>query len=198
MGTFDCFYGVVFGVVAVYWGVYSHAMACWAVSGFAGVLAKGGFFVLWKVWLVAVVASISIDSFGYVLGRNVNKDFFHRFANRLFVKKSVLERVGRMVHGHTGKSLIIGRLNPVTRSIGPFMVGNEKVGFWKFFFFNVVGGVLWVTMFLFVGYLFGSGLQGAKEMEHFVIWTTIMIVGCFYGYYVFNSLRGGNGNCREK
>lgn len=160
----------------------------------AGILAKWGFFSLWKVGLVAIAASIAIDTFGYCLGRNVSKDFFHRSANRLLVKKSVLERICKMVHGHTGKALVFGRLNPVTRSIGPFIVGNEKVNFWKFFFFNVVGGVLWVVMFLFVGYLFGGGLESAQEMEHFVLWVTVAIVGCFYGYYVISSLRGGNGN----
>jgi membrane-associated protein len=159
----------------------------------AGILSKWGFFTLWQVALVAIAASISIDTFSYALGRSVNRDFFHKCAGKCFVKKSVLERVGRTVHGHTGKALIFGRLNPVTRSIGPFIVGNERVNFGKFFLFNVIGGILWVIMFLFVGYMFGAGLSGIEEMEHFVLWTTIIIVSCFYGYYVFNSLKGKNG-----
>jgi len=159
----------------------------------AGILAKWGFFTLWKVGLVAIVASISIDTFSYFLGRSVNRDFFHKFAGKLYVKKSVLERVGKMVHGHTGKALIIGRLNPVTRAIGPFVVGNERVKFLKFFLFNVIGGILWVVMFLFLGYIFGAGLRGIEEMEHFVLWTTVAIVACFYGYYVITSLRGKRG-----
>ena len=156
----------------------------------AGILSKWGFFTLWKVGLVAIAASISIDTFSYALGRGVGKDFFHRFAGKLFVKRSVLERVGRAVHGHTGKALIFGRLNPVTRSIGPFMVGNERVSFWRFFLFNVIGGILWVIMFLFLGYIFGAGLQSVEAMEYFVLWTTIAIVCCFYGYYLFTSLKG--------
>jgi len=164
----------------------------------AGILSKWGFFTLWKVGLVAIAASITIDTFSYLFGRSVSRDFFHRFANKLFVKKAVLEKVGRMVHGHTGKALVFGRLNPVTRSIGPFMVGNEKVHFPKFFLFNVIGGVLWVTMFLFIGYLFGSGLGSIAEMEYFVLWITIAIVSCFYGYYVAVSLKGDNGKNRCK
>lgn len=154
----------------------------------AGVLAKWKFFVLWKVAIVAVLASISIDTFNYCFGRKVGRDFFHRFANKLFVRRSVLERVSRMAHGHTGKALVFGRLSPVTRSIGPFVVGNEKVGFGKFFFYNVVGGVLWVVMFLGIGYIFGGGLDSIDEMEHFVLWITVGIVGCFYGYYMATSL----------
>ena len=158
---------------------------------FAGILARWGFFTLWKVGLVAIAASISIDTFGYFLGRSVKRDFVHKFAGKLYVKTSVLERISRAVHGHTGKALIFGRLNPVTRSIAPFMVGNEKVDFLKFFVFNVIGGVLWVIMFLFLGYIFGASLSGTAEMEHFVVWTTVLVVGSFYGYYVWSSLKGG-------
>ena len=102
----------------------------------AGILSKWGFFTLWKVGLVAIAASISIDTLNYYLGRRVSRDFFHRCAGKLFVKKSVLERVGRAVHGHTGKALIVGRLNPVTRAIGPFVVGNERVSFILYPFLN--------------------------------------------------------------
>ena len=164
---------------------------------FAGILSKWGFFTLWKVGIVAIAASITIDTFNYYLGRRVSRDFFHRCAGKLFVKKSVLERVGRAVHGPTGKALIVGRLNPVTRAIGPFIVGNERVSFAKFFLFNVIGGVLWVVMFLFLGYIFGAGLNGIEEMEHFVLWTTVAIVACFYGYYVIHSLRGGRNKCAD-
>lgn len=164
----------------------------------AGILAKWGFFVLWKVALVAIAASICIDTFSYCLGRSVGRDFFHRCAGKCFVKKSVLERVGRAVHGHTGKALIFGRLNPVTRATGPFIVGNERVNFWKFFLFNVIGGVLWVVMFIFLGYIFGAGLSGTDEMEHFVLWITIIIVACFYGYYVYLSLKGKNGKKKKR
>ena len=47
-------------------------------------------------------------------------------------------------------------------------------------------------MFLFVGYIFGGGLTGVEEMESFVLWTTCIIVGFFYGWYLWNSLKGKN------
>ncbi|GEM_PF-1510568 len=162
----------------------------------AGVLARFEFFVLWKVAVVAIVASISIDTFSYCFGRFVKKDFFHRFANKLFVRKATLERVGSVVHGHPGKALVFGRLNPVTRSIAPFIVGTERVKFSKFLFFNIIGSILWVVMFLFIGYMFGGNFTGVKEMESFVLWTTIAIVGGFYVYYLFNALRPTNGGTK--
>jgi membrane-associated protein len=157
----------------------------------SGLLARFEFFSLWKVAIVAIVASISIDTFGYMLGRLVNKDFFHRSAKRLFIKKEVLERVGRIVHGHTGKALIFGRINPITRSMAPFIVGTERVNFLRFFIFNVIGGVLWVMMFLFIGYLFGGNFKGVESLESFILWTTVILVGGFYFYFVLTNLRAG-------
>ena len=156
-----------------------------------GLLAKFGFFSLWKILVIAFLSSVVIDFVGYIWGRKMDKNFLHKYVRFLLVKKETLERVGQIVHGHTGKALIFGRLNPVTRSIAPFIVGNENVGFWKFFFWNLVGGALWVTLFIFVGYLFGGSLEVMKAAEIYVVGGTVIIAGGFYIYYIVNLLRQG-------
>jgi membrane-associated protein len=162
----------------------------------SGLLARFGFFSLWKILLVAFFASVTIDITGYLWGRGVNKDFLHKYVKFLLVKKELLERMGKIVHGHTGKALVLGRLNPVTRSIAPFLVGNEHVGFWKFFFWNVVGGALWVTLFIFLGYIFGGSFEVMKAAEAYIVGGTILIAGGFYGYYIFGLLRHGTEKIR--
>jgi len=173
----------------------------------SGLLAKLGFFVLWKVVLVLISASILIDIFGYFLGKFISKDFFHRHAKILFIKKETLEKVGRIVHGHTGKSLIFGKLNPITRSIAPFVVGNEKVNFGKFFFYSIIGAVLWVTMFVFIGYIFGNSFQGLQSTEKYILWSMIVLLGGYYIYHLRNLFKeffsknkkgGKNGINRKK
>ncbi len=161
-----------------------------------GLLVRLGFFSLWKILVIAIFASVTIDIVGYAWGRYADKNFLHKYARFLLVKRETLERIGRIVHGHTGKALIIGRLNPVTRAIAPFIVGNEKVGFWKFFFWNVVGGVLWVTLFVFVGYIFAGSLEVMKVAESYIIWGTILIAGGFYIYYIVGLLRHGTGKIK--
>jgi membrane-associated protein len=155
----------------------------------AGLLTRFGFFSLWKVLLVAFSASIAIDFFGYMCGRQVDRDFLHKYTKYLLVSRDTLERVGRIVHGHTGKSLILGRLNPVTRAIAPFLVGVENVKFYKFLIWNVIGGALWVTLFIFLGYLFGGSLAIAKVAELYILGGTILIAGGFYIYYIISMLR---------
>ena len=171
----------------------------------SGFLAKLEFFVLWKIILVAIIASILIDTFGYLLGRFVDRDFFRQHSRILLVKRKTIEKVIRVVHENIGKSLIVGRINPITRSIAPFVVGNERVGFVKFLFYNFLGGVLWVTTFICIGYLFGNSFQVIQDIEKYVWWTIIVLVVGFYICYLgesfkkfFGKDRVNNGTNRKK
>ncbi|MFH1451781.1 MAG: DedA family protein [archaeon] len=155
----------------------------------SGIFVRLGYFSLWKIILVCFTASFLIDTVGYYWGRRVKKDFYHNTLKKFFIKKSLLEKVGGIVNGHTGKALIFGRLSAITRALGPFVVGTEKVGQAKFFFYNLIGGVLWVTLGIFVGYLFGGSLATLEAVEKkILIITTCIIVG-FFIYYLYDNFR---------
>jgi len=169
----------------------------------AGILSRLGYFSLYGMALNLIIASIITDTIGYFFGRSCAKRSFRRVARSLFVKKGLIEGVRKIVHGHTGKALIIGRLNPITRSIAPFVVGNERVPFAKFIFFNIVGGITWVFMLIFIGYIFGASVV-VEKVEWFIIISTGILVGGYYTHYIFdllkNKLRNGGGNgacCKE-
>ena len=53
------------------------------------------------------------------------------------------------------------------RTFAPFVAGIGKMHFARFWLFNVVGGVVWVTAFLVAGYLFGN-LDFVKKNFFFV------------------------------
>ena len=156
-----------------------------------GLLVKFGFFSLWKILVVTIVSSVMIDIVGYTWGRHSDRDFFRKYSKFILIKKEVFEKIGDIVHGHTGKSLVLGRLNPVTRAIAPFIVGVEDISFLKFFFWNVVGGTLWATLFIFLGYIFAGSLEVMKTAEVYIIWGTVIIAGGFYLYYIAGLLRRG-------
>jgi membrane-associated protein len=151
-----------------------------------GFLAKLGYFALWKIVIVGTGACIAVDSFGYWLGRNRAKGFLHRRAGIFLVKHATIERVVKIVHGHTGKSLIGGRINPITRSIAPFVVGNERVPFVKFLFFSVIGSLAWVVCFMFLGYVLGNSYEVVVKAEQYILWTGVILLGGFYACWLGN------------
>lgn len=165
-----------------------------------GFLARLGYFALWKVVVVGIFASVAVDIFGYWFGRTRKKGFLHRRSGIFLIKHSTIEKVVRIVHGHTGKSLIGGKINPITRAIAPFVVGNERVSFLKFLFYSIVGSGIWVICFMFLGYVLGSSYEVIAVAERYVLWTSVGLLGMFYAYWVGNLFkeyfnRKGNGNC---
>ena len=45
---------------------------------------------------------------------------------------------------------------PFFRTFAPFIAGTGHMNFGKFTFFNAVGGISWVSLFVLVGYFFGG------------------------------------------
>ena len=65
-----------------------------------------------------------------------------------------------------GLTIVITRFMPFFRTFAPFIAGTGHMNFAKFTLFNVIGGVLWVTLFVLVGYFFG-GIPFVQE--HFEV-----------------------------
>ncbi|HTE32514.1 MAG TPA: VTT domain-containing protein, partial [Chryseolinea sp.] len=75
---------------------------------------------------------------------------------------------------HGGKTIIYARFIPIIRTFAPFVAGIGTMTYGKFAAFNVVGGIAWVTSFLFIGYFFG-GLPVIKSNFTYVIFVIIIV-----------------------
>jgi membrane-associated protein len=90
----------------------------------------------------------------------------------------------RFYEKHGGKTIIIARFVPIVRTFAPFVAGIGKMGYKRFFSFNVFGGVAWVVGFLTAGYWFGN-LPLVKKQFHIVIIAIIIlsILPAVYEYW---------------
>ncbi len=136
----------------------------------AGALSAMGSFNLLFLYLLMVAAAVLGDSVNYFIGDKLEKKIFD--GRSKFFKKEYLEQAEEFYQRHGGKAIVFARFVPIVRTFAPFVAGISKMHYGKFVFYNVIGGISWVTIFLIGGYVFGN-FPFVKENFHYV---ALMIV----------------------
>jgi undecaprenyl-diphosphatase len=125
----------------------------------SGLLAKIGIFHPTMLIFVISFGAILGDTIGYLLGRKYGHKFISKYGKHFLLGKSNFEKVSGLINDNVGKTLILGRLNSLTRATVPLVAGATKVPIEKFFTFNVLGGFLWSMTFVTLGFLFGTSYE---------------------------------------
>lgn len=122
--------------------------------------------------ILLIIAAILGDLVNYHIGDFIgHKAFSGKYK---FLKKEYLEQTQKFYNKHGGKTIIYARFVPIIRTFAPFVAGVGTMSYLKFASYNVIGGVAWVTSFLFLGYFFG-GLPIIKDNFTYVIFAIILI-----------------------
>ncbi|MCL7988449.1 DedA family protein [Sphingobacterium sp. lm-10] len=122
------------------------------------------------MWGLLMVAGILGDMVNYYVGKYLGPRVFS--GKVPFLKREYLERTEQFYQRHGGKTIIYARFIPIIRTFAPFVAGVGSMPYGKFASYNVVGAILWVTSFLFIGYFFG-GLPVIKDNFTIVIFAII-------------------------
>jgi membrane-associated protein len=122
----------------------------------AGALAAISGSPLNVVLLFVLLSSAAIlgDTVNYWIGSYVGPKAFEK--NVRFLKKEYLDKTHNFYERYGGKTIIIARFVPIVRTFAPFVAGVGTMTYWRFLLYNVVGGIAWVAICLYAGYLFGN------------------------------------------
>jgi len=136
-----------------------------------GAFAAQGFLNIFLLFIILCLAAILGDSVNYWIGKYFGEKVF---ANSRFFKKEYLERTKDFYKKYGGKTIIMARFVPIVRTFAPFVAGIGKMDYIKFLSYNIIGGIVWVFLFLFAGYFFG-GISIIKGNLTLVIYLIILI-----------------------
>ena len=121
----------------------------------AGSFAGLGILRFWPLFFLLCAAAILGDTINYAIGARLGPRVFHYPKSRFFNPEH-LKKTHAFYEKYGGKTIIIARFVPIVRTFAPFVAGIGAMSYARFLGYNVIGGVLWVSVCLFSGYFFGN------------------------------------------
>ncbi len=128
----------------------------------SGVLASQGNIKLWLILILVIAAAIVGDSVGYEIGRKVGPRIlsmrvFDKRRKRLDDAQDFLRRRG-------GSAVFLGRFVAFFRAVMPALAGTARMPYRKFLFFNALGGIVWGSIFVLLGYFAGASYKTIERV----------------------------------
>jgi membrane-associated protein len=124
------------------------------------------------LFLLLTVAAILGDTVNYSIGKYIGPRAFS--GDIKFLKQEHLDKTQEFYEKHGGKAIILARFIPIIRTFAPFVAGIGTMKYRKFIAYNVIGGIVWVAVFTFLGYFFGN-IEFVKKNFELVIFAIIFI-----------------------
>jgi membrane protein DedA with SNARE-associated domain len=148
-----------------------------------GAIASKGHVNVWLLGTLVVVAAITGDSTGYLVG--------DRYGERL-LKLPVLRHrraaINRALEGLKRRGPIyvfIGRFTALLRALMPGLAGMSRLQYRRFFVANASGGLLWGVGFTLLGYLAGTAID---RVAKYASWAGIGLLAAIIAFALWHHL----------
>ncbi len=164
-------YGILFAVIFVETGlVVMPILPGDSLLFAAGTFAALGSLNIWVLVGLLIAAAFLGDTVNYSIGHYLGE----RAYNIKWIKKEYFDKTHAFFEKYGGKAIFLARFVPIVRTFAPFVAGIGKMTYGYFITYNIVGGVVWVLLFTFAGYLFGN-IPFMKENFEYVIIVIILV-----------------------
>jgi membrane protein DedA with SNARE-associated domain len=125
----------------------------------AAVYAGAGQLNVVVVGVVALAAAILGDNIGYAVGHFGGRPLALRYGRYVLLTPPRLDRAERVFSRHGGKIVVIARFIEGLRQLNGIIAGITRMRWPAFAAFNAAGALLWVGVWLGVGYAAGSHID---------------------------------------
>jgi membrane-associated protein len=106
------------------------------------------------MFVLLAAAAVLGNTLNYQIGRAIGPPAFS--GKYKLLKVEYLHRTEDFFRRHGGMAVALSRFMPIIRTFAPFVAGVGRMPYARFVGYNLLGGTLWVMLFLWGGYLFGN------------------------------------------
>jgi membrane protein DedA with SNARE-associated domain len=125
----------------------------------SGILAQQGHIEVGDAIVFGILGAVVGDQIGYWVGREGGRPFVLRWGRYVRITAERLERAERFFARHGGKAVLLARFFVGLRIFGALVAGISRMRWIVFVAYNVLGGALWATAVVLVGYFVGGSLS---------------------------------------
>jgi membrane-associated protein len=156
----------------------------------AGSFVEQGEMKLWQVIAVASVAAVLGDQIGYGLSRWGGRRLINRVSRRIGAETKVKEAEA-LTRRWSGAGIFFSRW--LITALGPWVNVASGIAAYpwpRFLLWDVLGEVLWVALYVCIGYAFSNRVQAIAEILGNLTWVIVgLIVAVILGWLVVRYVR---------
>ncbi len=112
-------------------------------------------------YLIAAAAAGAVigDNLGFWIGRRYGYALLLRYGHLVRLSTRRI-KVGQYLFFRFGGSVVFfGRFIAILRALAALLAGVNRMNWWRFFLFNVAGGIAWTTLYGLAAYVFGRHVE---------------------------------------
>lgn len=121
----------------------------------SGALSAMGSLNISTFFVTFLLASVIGDTVNYHIGKKIGTKVLEK-ENSKYIKEEYIIKARKFYEKYGSMTIVVGRFIPIIRTFVPFVAGTAEMHYIKFIGYNILGGFLWVTLFLGGGYFFGN------------------------------------------
>lgn len=148
-------YLILFGIIFIETGVVIMPFLPGDSVLFAAgaIIAKGDVINPLLMLIILYLAAILGDSANYAIGHFLG-DKIRAKKNIKFIKMEYIDKTHKFFEKHGVGAITIARFVPIIRTFAPFVAGVSEMKYRVFLLYNIIGGVLWVSLMYGLGFFF--------------------------------------------
>ena len=152
------------------------------VTILAAFMASMGIFGVFEVLVLSVIGDIAGDMMLYGVGRAWGMTFVRKVGKYMGITESLVLKMERFFERHGGKTVFSVKSTTGLCWATWVAAGIVKMKFWRFVWYSFLGGIVWSSFLVFMGFFFGEFYEGIVERIKFAGWivfgiAVVVIVG---------------------